>query len=120
MPYHSPKNDQQLFVIDYISPHSRIICAASGCAEQAIPLTGLCIEHDPVCSAITTSRMTAAIAKAEKAAQAARDAAAAAKKEAEDSTQSSGDFLPGAHAPKAGDNGRLVMDDWYGGYGGYH
>jgi len=102
VPYHSPKNDTQIFVVDYITPHVRMTCAKEGCLRHAIPLTGLCEVHDPLCAIMHASRIKAAIAKAEK---------EAAKAEVKDDAPSL-DTFPGAND---GDGRRLAMDDWYGG-----
>jgi hypothetical protein len=46
------KDKEELFVIDFVTPHTSLRCGHAGCtSSEAIPLTGLCIAHDPLCAA---------------------------------------------------------------------
>lgn len=63
----TPKSDE-LFVVDFSTPHDKTPCRKPKCKAPAIPLTGFCIEHDPLCVSMATSRRLKAEAEAAKAA----------------------------------------------------
>lgn len=53
----SNKDKSEILVIDFVSPHGCIECEEDGCAYGAIPLTGFCEKHDPLCRLILKARL---------------------------------------------------------------
>lgn len=70
------KAQDELFVVDFTTPLDKILCRKPKCKAPAIPLTGFCIGHDPLCICITLGRKVKAEAEAEKERQAAERSAA--------------------------------------------
>lgn len=60
------KAQDELFVVDFTTPLDKILCRKPKCKAPAIPLTGFCIAHDPLCICITLGRKVKAEAEAAK------------------------------------------------------
>ena len=63
------KKDTPVYAIDYVTPHEHTPCVHTGCNHPAIPVTGFCPEHDPVCLNIVAAYLRAKL-KREQAEQA--------------------------------------------------
>lgn len=59
------KEKDVIWVIDFVTPNTTVLCRAEGCNHAAIPLTGFCLEHDPVCLNISAGRLKLALKKAQ-------------------------------------------------------
>ncbi len=60
------KESDEMYQIDYVTPLASQQCAKRNCAHYALPVTGFCEKHDPVCRAIVMARIIAQV-KAEEA-----------------------------------------------------